>query len=266
MKLKKILHEYESSIKNILNIILFLLILWILFIYHKFVELWFKLEKRLETQELKSDLQESRKEINILKKQLFLSNIDLLSDDSITKFVNNKIHFFDLSYTPKNLVPVSWDHIIDSKGWYIKVRKELKNELSKLASDFYKDTNNNIVIVSWYRSYNYQKWIKDRGCPDNFCAKAWYSEHQSWLSIDIYSASSQKHWLNDNNLKKHFSWFKDNAYKYGFHNTYQKWIDIDWYEIEPWHWRYVWKDLAKYLYENNMTFAEFYYKRYWDKY
>jgi D-alanyl-D-alanine carboxypeptidase len=49
-----------------------------------------------------------------------------------------------------------------------------------------------------------------------------------------------------------------NAHKYGFHNSYQKWRKNDWYEIEPWHWRYIWEELAQYLYEEKITFSQFY--------
>ena len=192
--------------------------------------------------------------------QNYLNSLDLDNDNSLTKFVNNKVHYNDLAYIPENLVKVSSKHIIDWKKWYIKVTKILKENLEKMSNDFYKDTNNNIVVVSGYRSYNYQKWIKDRGCPDNLCAKAWYSEHQSWLAVDLYSASSLKNWSNNNNLKKYYTWLKQNAWKYWFTNTYQKWLEVDWYEIEPWHWRYVWVKLAKYLLDHNMTFAEFYNK------
>ena len=29
------------------------------------------------------------------------------------------------------------------------------------------------------------------------------------------------------------------------------------YNYEPWHYRYVGKDIAKYIYENNITFEEY---------
>lgn len=260
MKLKEFFSKHEKLIKNILNLILFFIILVILFFCYKFIEIKFELQSKLKIEKLNDVISNKNKEIKELKKELFLSKIDLLSDNSITKFVNNKVSFFDLWYVPEDLVSVSGEYIVDSKNWYIKVRKELKDALDALSKQFYKDTNNNIVIVSWYRSYNYQNGIKKWGCPDSLCAKAWYSEHQSGLAIDIYSASSEKNWFNDNNLRKYFSWFKDNAYKYGFHNTYQKWLETDWYEIEPWHWRYIWPEFAKYLYDNNITFAEFYKK------
>ena len=182
----------------------------------------------------------------------------LKKDDSLTKFVNNKEHLNNKPYIPNNLVFIKSDFIIDAK-WNQQLRKEAFGVLNKMAEDFYNKFNKKIVVVSAYRSYIYQKWIKDRGCPDNLCAKAGYSEHQLWLAVDLWEASTQKQFLFKYN--KYYNWLNENAANYGFHNTYQKWLEVDWYEIEPWHWRYLWIKLAKYLKDNNLTFAE-YYKNY----
>jgi hypothetical protein len=53
--------------------------------------------------------------------------------------------------------------------------------LTALAKEFHKEFGIKFQVNSAYRSYLYQKGIKDRGCPDNICAKAGYSEHQSGL-------------------------------------------------------------------------------------
>ena len=187
------------------------------------------------------------------------SYYDLKTDTSITKFVNNKISFTNLKYVPDNLIKLEWKNILDAK-WNSKVRKIVNEKLNLLADDFYEKFNKKLKIVSAYRSYNYQKWIKNRWCPDLFCAKAWYSEHQSWLAIDFWEASTLENYLKNDKLNKKFEWMKKNWIKHGFTNTYQKGFEIDGYVIEPWHWRYVWKELAEYLYENNLTFAEFFYK------
>jgi len=129
-----------------------------------------------------------------------------------------------------------------------------------MAKSYYRDTWKKIVVVSAYRSYLYQKWIKDRWCPDNLCAKAGYSEHQSGLAVDLWAASTKDDWNNSKLFKNRYKWLKANAYKYWFTNTYQKWINIDTYDIEPWHWRYVWIKLAKYLLDNNLTIAQLYNK------
>jgi D-alanyl-D-alanine carboxypeptidase len=94
------------------------------------------------------------------------------------------------------------------------------------------------------------------------CAKAGHSEHQSWYAIDFYSASTQAEWMGSNTLKKYFDWLNANAHVYGFTNTYRKWVEVDGYQPEPWHWRYVGEPLARYLKQHDLTFAEFYYAGY----
>ncbi len=178
-------------------------------------------------------------------------------DSSIKKYISNKISFNNLKYIPSDLVKISWDYLLDVK-WWQKLRKEALENLDNLSKDFYLNFQVKLKIVSAYRSYEYQKWIIDRWCSLAFCAKAGYSEHQSWLAVDIFEATSQKEFLSKPDLEKYFLWMQENAYKYWFHNSYQNWVEIDGYNIEPWHWRYLWVDLATTLYENNETFAIYY--------
>jgi D-alanyl-D-alanine carboxypeptidase len=116
-----------------------------------------------------------------------------------------------------------------------------------------------MVVVSSYRSYAYQAGIKARWCPDNLCAKAGYSEHQSWLTADLWSASSNAYWKSSSRLMWFYNWLVENAHLYWFSNSYQNGREVDGYEIEPWHWRYMWVKFASYLKQENMTFAQFYY-------
>lgn len=185
------------------------------------------------------------------------SNLAYGDDDYITKFVNNKISFYNLSYIPKNLVKISSDYVVDIK-WNQTLRTEANQALQQMAKDFFDKFSEKMVVVSAYRSYDYQVWIKSRWCSDNLCAKAGFSEHQTGLAVDLWEASTQKEFLNNFEFVSYFEWMKENAYKYWFHNTYQKWVKVDWYEVEPWHWRYLWVSLALKLYENNITFAEYY--------
>lgn len=178
-------------------------------------------------------------------------------DSSITKFVNNEKGFNNLTYKPKNLEKIAWDYIVDVK-WNSQLRLEANRALHNMAKDFFEFFWEKMVVVSAYRSYEYQKLIKSMWCDDLYCAKPWYSEHQTWLAIDLWEASSNIGFLSKQNLVNYFEWMNENAYKYGFHNTYQKWLEVDWYVVEPWHWRYVGIDLAKTLYENELTLSEYY--------
>jgi len=188
-----------------------------------------------------------------------LPHYDFKTDTSITKYIDNKIHYNKLDYIPENLVDLKWEFLIDTK-WNQKIRKITLENLDKLSKDFYNTFTKKLKVVSAYRSYVYQKGIKARGCSDTFCAKAGYSEHQSGLAFDLWEASEKDRFEKDNELKTYFNWMKDNWYKYGFENSYQKWVKVDWYAIEPWHWRYVWVELATYLKKEKITFAEYYYK------
>lgn len=190
-------------------------------------------------------------------------NFSHFEDTSITKFVNNKIHFSKLDYIPGDLVSITGNSIIDSK-WNQTLRKEAYEHLEKLSQDFYKHFKIKVKIISAYRSYTYQKWIKNRWCSSLFCANPGYSEHQSWLAVDVFEASSQKEFLSKPNLKKYFLWLQMHAYKYWFHNSYQKGENIDGYAVEPWHWRYLWIDFATELQQNNMTYWEYFIKN-WEK-
>lgn len=205
--------------------------------------------------ELKKDKEAEKREL--LKKLL---SVDLDTDTSIFKFVNPDVPFQNKGYVPKDMVAIDSEFVYDTK-WNGKVREDVNIALQKMAEAFKGDLWRNLTIVSSYRSYLYQKGIKDRGCPDNLCAKAWHSEHQSGLAIDIASASTKAKWDNTPNLKEIYVWLEANATKYGFHNTYQKWLAVDGYEIEPWHWRYVGVEMAEYLKERWITLAEFYYER-----
>ena len=193
------------------------------------------------------------------KEELIKNKYDLVKDSSITKYIDNKIHYNNLEYIPENLVDLKWKYLIDTKNNQ-KVRKIMLDNLEKLSKDFYHTFNKKLKIVSAYRDYKYQKRIKNWGCPDIFCAKAGYSEHQSGLAVDFWEATEEKRFKKNEELKTYFNWMKNNWAKYGLTNTYQKWIEIDWYSVEPWHWRYVWVELATYLQKEKITFAEFYYK------
>lgn len=191
------------------------------------------------------------------KKMQQIVDLDIQSDDSLTKYVDPNVSFQDVWYIPQDLRKLERTHLRDIK-WDAQLREEAATRFEELAWSFYTYFWEKIDVVSSYRSYKYQAGIKSRGCPDHLCAKAGHSEHQSWLAIDLWSASTLWEWQQSPRLQSYYNWLWRNAHFYGWHNPYRKWVDIDGYDPEPWHWRYLWVDLAGYLYEHNVTFAEYY--------
>ena len=56
-----------------------------------------------------------------------------------------------------------------------------------------------------------------------------------------------------------FNWMQENAYKYGFILRFPKdKVNETGYIYESWHYRYVGKDIAKYIHKNNISFEEYY--------
>lgn len=183
---------------------------------------------------------------------------DLVSDSSYQKYVDPQVPFENVAYIPNDLRPLSLTYITDTRG-DLRLRDEAASALEQLAEAFYTEKGEKVVAVSSYRSYERQRQIKAGWCPDHLCAKAWYSEHQSGLAVDVWSASTEDYWRSSPRLMWFFTWFQENAHLYGYHNSYQNGVDIDGYAVEPWHWRYVWVELAQYLHTTSQTFAEYYY-------
>jgi len=132
-----------------------------------------------------------------------------------------------------------------------KLLTEFTDNFNKMKNDA-KLEDINLKIVSGYRSYETQKklhynYVKDQGSQkaETHSARAGYSEHQSGLAADI-NLISQKF-----ATQKEGIWLNDNCYKYGFIIRYPKdKSDETGYIYEPWHIRYVGKELAEKLYNN----------------
>ncbi len=118
-----------------------------------------------------------------------------------------------------------------------------------------------LVINSSYRSYQDQENIcntfKDlygEGYVTKYVALPGFSEHQTGLAFDIGSTSSKVF-----AESKEYEWMKENAYKYGFISRFTKAnAYITGFRSEPWHYRYVGKKVAKYIYDNNISLEEYY--------
>ena len=179
-----------------------------------------------------------------------------LADDHIWKFVGPELWLNNTQYTPTDLVPIK-NQYIEQRGRVSKLRKEAAEALWKMAEAFHNEFNTGLIVVSGYRSYDYQQRLVDLGCSSNLCAPPGHSEHQLWLAIDILEASTKEEYDRNPTYTKYYNWMKKNAHLYWFHQSYQRWASGDGYDIEPWHWRYLWTDLATELIRLNWSFTEY---------
>ena len=188
-----------------------------------------------------------------IKKEM-VENMDYYSNVSLQKFLDDN-HPLSWNYEA-NVVKINSD-FTSNKSSDFYLRKEAAEAFESMARAFSNafDFKAKLTINSSRRSQAYQRKLS-ASCSTSRCAKPWTSEHEAWLALDL--------WVNGWNIKawsgKYYQWLIDNAHLYGFHNSYQKWMEIDGKMVEPRHWRYVWIDLATILHNNNQTFAEYFYQ------
>jgi len=184
----------------------------------------------------------------------YKQNFDLNSDCSLQKYISDDLVLENIQYVPADLSQIDSEYIVNRAGRpYLRLSAQTAFEA--MAKDFYSTNNQQLYLMSAYRSYNDQATLFEWGCSLNRCARLWASEHQLWLAVDIHLAT--KNWYNIL-WGEYLERLNQNAHKYWFINTYRKWAKIDGKMAEVWHRRYVWKYLATELFEKDLSFAEYY--------
>ncbi|GKU28424.1 M15 family metallopeptidase [Clostridium folliculivorans] len=195
--------------------------------------------------------------------QLTSGLVNKISSEDSRLLLVNKDYPLDDTYKPDNLVIPK----VKMLGSVANENKKLKREAAEALEDLFSDAKKekiNLIFVSGYRSFEsqasvYERKLKSDGATEasKYVAKQGSSEHQTGLAVDINS-SPYYDLAEDFEKTKEGKWIAENAYKYGFVIRYLKGkSDITGYNYEPWHLRYVGKENAKYMYENNLCLEEY---------
>ncbi len=186
---------------------------------------------------------------------------DINSDVSLNELVLcNKYYKLSSDYVPEDIVDMK------SKYYYGDVQK-----VRKVAYDAFIDMWNAadkagyyLIVNSSYRTYQEQEEVynsyKDsygEKEADTIASRPGYSEHQTGLALDIFSKDNTS--IKTFKDSEAYKWLKDNSYKYGFILRYPEGKEnLTQYNSEAWHYRYVGKKAAKYIYDNDITYDEYY--------
>ena len=170
----------------------------------------------------------------------------------------NKYSRLASDYVPDDLVTVEPAY---SNGG--KLKSEVNDAFCNLVEALWAETGLHLVNVSPYRSYSLQSSLYARysardgaAAADRYSAHAGYSEHQTGLALDVSVPGGT---LNGFKKSKQFEWMRDNAHRFGFILRYGEGMEyITGYKFEPWHYRYVGTEAAAFIYENGLTFEEYY--------
>ena len=123
-----------------------------------------------------------------------------------------------------------------------------------------------LYLKSGYRSYGtqvttYNNYLaRNNNVDDGYVSKPGASEHQTGLAMDILNAefAGRSYMTQDFEYEPEAQWLKENCSLFGFILRYPKEAeDITEINFEPWHFRYVGKDVASYIMGNGLTLEEY---------
>ena len=172
----------------------------------------------------------------------------------------NKYNQLPAGYEQYNLVNMSREHTVNDGKQYLLAGVAYENYIK--MSDAAKKDGLSMKVLSAYRTENYQRNLYNnkvrttgRVNADNYSARPGHSEHQTGLAVDISSTKGTFEYTPE------FKWLQKHAHEYGYILRYPKGKEwITGYSYEPWHYRYVGVDAAKIIYEEGITYEEYYAK------
>ena len=172
-----------------------------------------------------------------------------------TLFLVNRQWMVSSAYEPAQL------DMSDVPGQVRMMRPEAAAALREMFVACKEETGAQLIAVSGYRDYGKQEYLynnklkqvhQDVAKAQEYVAPPGASEHHLGLAMDIGQQNTR-------NLEVTFAkteggiWVKENCWRFGFILRYgEDSEEVTGYKYEPWHFRYVGKELAKEIYDANM--------------
>jgi LAS superfamily LD-carboxypeptidase LdcB len=217
-----------------------------------------------ENTTLAEALKEAKEKTNYLENQFDdiddtvgdLERLNNTDPELLKKY--SKVFFLNENYAPTDLREIPSKYVYDKEKTY-EIHGEVWPHLEDLLQEV-EDNNIDISIISAFRSFGEQTTLKGTytvvygaGSANQFSADQGYSEHQLGTTVDFTNSEIGATYSGFSKTET-YEWLKKNAYKYGFIMSYPE--NNQYYEFEPWHWRFVGVKLAKELSRKNANFYD----------
>jgi len=164
----------------------------------------------------------------------------------------NGRHYLDENYKPDDLVQFQKTYCYEEQralGAVVQAFMAMQQECKK-------QTDAQLMVNSAYRSYQQQIGTYKRN-EKGYAARAGSSEHQTGLALDVTSLQHPMRWPFD--TSKEGVWMREHCHEFGFILRYpKKQANVMGYNYEPWHLRYVGKETAKRVHDEDITYDEYY--------
>lgn len=184
--------------------------------------------------------------------------------ESVAVLVNKEFALPE-DYEPDDLVYPDVRFTFKDKIDKRKMRQEAASALEELFAGAEKD-GIYLAGVSAYRSHSTQtslfnRYVERDGLEKakTYSAEPGHSEHETGLAIDVSGSDGKCAAEDCFGGTPEAEWLADHASEYGFIIRYPEGKeDITGYKYEPWHLRYVGKEIAADIAERGITLEEYY--------
>ncbi len=200
--------------------------------------------------------------------------VDIMDMEPELVMMINKSMFLAKDFVPDDLVKLK-SLKLDKEGnntsggvrmvdgtW--QLQRECAEALVELC-DAARAEGHELYLKSGYRSYYkqavmYENRVKKYGYDDGWVTKPGASDHQTGLGCDVVPKKWTNRGMNEDMANEpETQWMAEHCAEFGFILRYPSdKEDITKINYEPWHLRYVGKEVAAYIMENGLCLEEFY--------
>lgn len=188
---------------------------------------------------------------------------DYTADDHIWRLVNKTNPLTDKQYRPAALALPSVATRTDKSQDERSVRTDIIPHVEALFAAA-KAAGHDLKIGSGFRGYQlqqfyYTNYVRTYGqaSADRFSARPGQSEHQTGLAIDLTTTDHVCYLEECFGETPAGKWLAAHAHEHGFILRYHKGKEsITGYQYEPWHFRYVGKELATAIWRSGLAYEE----------
>lgn len=190
--------------------------------------------------------------------------VQLVADPTAIDVLVNKQYALPADYIPPDLVEPNVRFIFTE--WH--ERRLMRAEAAAALEEMFAAAEEDGIYlagVSGYRSYEYQEalfasYVSTDGLElaERYSARPGHSEHQTGLAMDISGSTGECAADDCFAGTPEAEWLAAHAHEFGFIVRYPKGKEhITGYMYEPWHVRYLGRELARAVYESGLTYEEY---------
>lgn len=186
----------------------------------------------------------------------FLDKLSKTDRELLQKY--SSVYFLSENFIPDPLVPLD-DEMLARTGEEEMIHGDILPYLRSMMRKAEAD-GSPLLVLSAYRSFGEQTTVKSSytlayGAGANrFSADQGYSEHQLGSTVDFVTPDNPESLTTSFSETPQYKWLLEHAHEYGFVISYPE--GNAHFQFEPWHWRFVGVDLARYLHNDGKYFYD----------